>query len=159
VHVQGVIEAEKPSSQPTKPTVPSADITPTVAAVTHTPLSVSLSSKQQQSLPTQQQQQQQPSLPPASSNRILPSNVVVVQQQQQPSPPAAAQLSSKVVQQAHGSTKVPARGAVALPGSAESHFFLSHSQSTGGDQTNAIYLELQQLGFTCWYTYAGSAYR
>jgi hypothetical protein len=56
-----------------------------------------------------------------------------------------------VQQQARGSTKVPARGVVALPSSAESHFFLSHSQSTGGDQTNAIYLELQQLGFTCWY--------
>jgi hypothetical protein len=31
------------------------------------------------------------------------------------------------------------------------HFFLFHSQSPGGDQTSAIYLELQQLGFTCWY--------
>jgi hypothetical protein len=40
---------------------------------------------------------------------------------------------------------------VPLPGDAESHFFLSHAQSTGGDQTNAIYLELKQLGFTCWY--------
>jgi hypothetical protein len=56
-----------------------------------------------------------------------------------------------VQQQAHGSTKVLARGVVPLPGDAESHFFLSHAQSTGGDQTNAIYLELQQLGFTCWY--------
>jgi hypothetical protein len=43
------------------------------------------------------------------------------------------------------------RGAVPLPGNAQSHFFLSHAQSTGGDQTNAIYLELQHLGFTCWY--------
>jgi hypothetical protein len=32
------------------------------------------------------------------------------------------------------------------------HFFLSHCQGTGGDQTNAIYLELRQLGFACWYS-------
>jgi hypothetical protein len=25
------------------------------------------------------------------------------------------------------------------------HFFLSHCQATGGDQTNAIYLELREL--------------
>ena len=42
-------------------------------------------------------------------------------------------------------------GAVRLPGGVASHFFLSHCQSTGGDQTNAIYLELRQMGFTCWY--------
>jgi hypothetical protein len=41
-------------------------------------------------------------------------------------------------------------GAVQLPGGASNHFFLSHCQATGGDQTNAIYLELRQLGFSCW---------
>ena len=42
-------------------------------------------------------------------------------------------------------------GAVPLPAGALTHFFLSHSQATGGDQTNAIYLELRQMGFSCWY--------
>jgi hypothetical protein len=47
----------------------------------------------------------------------------------------------------------PARtAAVALPSDARMHFFLSHCQGTGGDQTNAIYLELRQLGFACWYS-------
>ena len=41
-------------------------------------------------------------------------------------------------------------GAVMLPSGAQSHFFLSHCQATGGDQCNAIYLELRQLGFACW---------
>jgi hypothetical protein len=72
------------------------------------------------------------------------------QQQQQRPPPQPQPQQQQQQQQAHGSTKVLTRGAVPLPGNALSHFFLSHSQSTGGDQTNAIYLELQQLGFTCW---------
>jgi hypothetical protein len=42
-------------------------------------------------------------------------------------------------------------GTVPLPAGALTHFFLSHSQATGGDQTNAIYLELRQMGFSCWY--------
>ena len=29
--------------------------------------------------------------------------------------------------------------------------YCSHSQSTGGDQTNALYLELERLGYHCWY--------
>eukprot|EP00935_MAST-01C_sp_MAST-1C-sp1_P001606 g1606.t1 len=29
--------------------------------------------------------------------------------------------------------------------------FASHAQATGGDQANAIYLELERLGFTVWY--------
>ena len=33
----------------------------------------------------------------------------------------------------------------------DNHFFISHCQSTGGDQANAIYLELERLGFACWY--------
>jgi hypothetical protein len=87
----------------------------------------------------QQQQQQQPSFPPShSTNSPAPVQLV-----RQPSH--------------HSNNKVPAGvgvGAVPLSGDAESHFFLSHTQSTGGDQTNAIYLELQQLGFTCWYVTA-----
>ena len=27
----------------------------------------------------------------------------------------------------------------------------SHCQSTGGDQANAIYLELERMGFKAWY--------
>jgi hypothetical protein len=42
-------------------------------------------------------------------------------------------------------------GTLPLQGDSHNHFFLSHCQSTGGDQTNAIYLELQKLGFSCWY--------
>jgi hypothetical protein len=42
-------------------------------------------------------------------------------------------------------------GTIPLPGDSHTHFFLSHCQGTGGDQTNAICLELQKLGFTCWY--------
>ena len=41
-------------------------------------------------------------------------------------------------------------GSIPLPGDALTHFFLSHCQATGGDQTNAIYLELRQMGFSCW---------
>jgi hypothetical protein len=42
-------------------------------------------------------------------------------------------------------------GGVPLPSGTRTHFFLSHCQATGGDQTNAIYLELRNLGFSCWY--------
>ena len=50
-----------------------------------------------------------------------------------------------------GGTKTAQGRPVPLPGDSDNHFFLSHCQSTGGDQTNAIYLELRQLGFACWY--------
>jgi hypothetical protein len=55
-------------------------------------------------------------------------------------------------QQQHQVTAGPAAraGPVPLPDNARNHFFLSHCQGTGGDQTNAIYLELKQLGFSCW---------
>ena len=39
---------------------------------------------------------------------------------------------------------------VALPEGATKHFFLSHSQATGGDQSNALYLELERMGLKCW---------
>ena len=42
-------------------------------------------------------------------------------------------------------------GVILLPGDSHTHFLLSHCQSTGGDQVDAIYLELQKLGFSCWY--------
>jgi hypothetical protein len=47
-------------------------------------------------------------------------------------------------------TSMPARSTVPLPSNMENHFFISHCQSTGGDQANAIYLELERLGFACW---------
>jgi hypothetical protein len=79
------------------------------------------------------------------------ASVTLTSKQQQPSPLIVLQPPLQQ-QHSHHSNKVPATtGAVLLPGNAHSHFFLSHSQSTGGDQTNAIYLELRQLGFTCWY--------
>jgi hypothetical protein len=75
--------------------------------------------------------------------------------------PAAAQLASNTpsrtikLQQAHqqGPAAAVKAGPVSLPGDARMHFFLSHCQGTGGDQTNAIYLELKELGFSCWYRY------
>ena len=42
---------------------------------------------------------------------------------------------------------------VALPEGATKHFFLSHSQATGGDQSNALYLELERMGLKCWVRY------
>jgi hypothetical protein len=71
-----------------------------------------------------------------------PSRPLQQQQQQQ----------QQVQQQQHQVTAGPAAraGPVPLPANARTHFFLSHCQGTGGDQTNAIYLELKQLGFSCW---------
>jgi hypothetical protein len=59
---------------------------------------------------------------------------------------------SKAVRPQHQVSIGPAAkgGSIPLPGDASNHFFLSHCQATGGDQTNAIYLELRQLGFSCW---------
>jgi hypothetical protein len=114
-----------------------------VAAVVVTPAakSVTISSQQHQKpsllMLEHSPSHQQPSFRPPSHPTSIPTPVKLVLQQRH-----------------HSHNKVPAGvgvGAVALPGDAQSHFFLSHAQSTGGDQTNAIYLELQQLGFTCWY--------
>jgi hypothetical protein len=141
--------AEKPSSQIASTIMPPSPVdvgvSDVAAAVVVTPAakSVAMSSQQHQKpplpMPEHPPLQQQPSFPPSHSANA----------------PAPVRL---VLQQSHHSkNKVPAGvvglgvGAVALPGDAQSHFFLSHAQSTGGDQTNAIYLELQQLGFTCWY--------
>jgi hypothetical protein len=106
------------------------------AAVTSTAMSATLLSSKPQKppLPLQQQPplQQHTSSPPLSK------------------PPSVSARPAQQ-QQSHHSNKVPvSTGAVSLPDGAQSHFFLSHAQSTGGDQTNAIYLELRQLGFTCW---------
>jgi hypothetical protein len=61
-------------------------------------------------------------------------------------------ILSKAVQLQHQVSIGPAArgGSIPLPGDASNHFFLSHCQATGGDQTNAIYLELRELGFSCW---------
>jgi hypothetical protein len=87
-----------------------------------------------------------------------PVEAGVLQQEQHQSaavPLAASNAPSRIVQQqprqqvATGPEPVRT-AAVALPSDARMHFFLSHYQATGGDQTNAIYLELRQLGFACW---------
>jgi hypothetical protein len=57
-------------------------------------------------------------------------------------------IQGKALGDRRASTKVRA---VPLPADTLTHFFLSHSQATGGDQMNAIYLELRQMGFSCWY--------
>jgi hypothetical protein len=134
-------EVGKPSSQAALETLPSPPADVAVAAPTAA-ISVTLSSKRQQQPLPMLQPTLQPS--PPSLSTATPVSAKPAQQQQQ----------QQQQQRSRHSNKVPATGltgAVALPDSAESHFFLSHSQSTGGDQTNAIYLELQQLGFTCWY--------
>jgi hypothetical protein len=60
--------------------------------------------------------------------------------------------SAKPPPPSHPHQSNPAKAdTVPLPAGALTHFFLSHSQATGGDQTNAIYLELRQMGFSCWY--------
>jgi hypothetical protein len=141
----------KPSSQiastimpPSPADVGVADAAAAAVVVTPAARSVAISSQQHQKpplpMPEHPPLKQQPSSPPLHSINA----------------PAPVRM---VLQQSHRSSKnkVPAGvvglgvGAVPLPGDAQSHFFLSHAQSTGGDQTNAIYLELQQLGFTCWY--------
>jgi hypothetical protein len=82
------------------------------------------------------------------------------QQASKPNEPSAASIMpSRTTPQQHkvrtalprGNTKTAQGRPVPLPGDSDNHFFLSHCQSTGGDQTNAIYLELRQLGFACWY--------
>jgi hypothetical protein len=49
---------------------------------------------------------------------------------------------------------MPSGSAIPLPDKMDNHFFISHCQSTGGDQANAIYLELERIGFACWYDFA-----
>jgi hypothetical protein len=151
---------EKPSSQIALANLPPSQAevaVSAVAVVTPAAKSVTISSSQQHQKPSlsmpehpplqqqqQQQQQQQPSFPPSHSTNS-PAPVQLVRQQSHHS------------NNNNNNNKVPPGvgvGAVPLPADAESHFFLSHAQSTGGDQTNAIYLELQQLGFTCWYVTA-----
>jgi hypothetical protein len=160
----GGLEAEK-HSQPTLTTVPSSPAADTVAAQSmgqQPSLRLQQQEQQQQQEEEEQQQQQQEQQQQQQQQEEEQQQQQQQQQEQQPQQqqqqqPSLASLSSNtpaqhrvLQQQARGSTKVLARGVVPLPGNAESHFFLSHSQSTGGDQTNAIYLELQQLGFTCW---------
>jgi hypothetical protein len=90
-------------------------------------------------------------LPPAM-RPMAPSNKA--KQEQTRAAPSASCPPSKTVQLQHQPTNggpTANVGSVPLPSGARTHFFLSHCQATGGDQTNAIYLELRQMGFSCWY--------
>eukprot|EP00935_MAST-01C_sp_MAST-1C-sp1_P000509 g509.t1 len=40
---------------------------------------------------------------------------------------------------------------VELPPGMDDHFFLSHTQATGGDQCQSLYLDLLRMGFRCWF--------
>jgi hypothetical protein len=64
---------------------------------------------------------------------------------------SASQSVGKGSKSNTGRTSMAAKSTVPLPSKMENHFFISHCQSTGGDQANAIYLELERLGFACWY--------
>jgi len=73
------------------------------------------------------------------------------QSKPQSTTPTSGNVPSALLQQQHQVVTGPAKGgSVLLPDDAHMHFFLSHCQASGGDQTNAIYLELRQLGFLCW---------
>ena len=89
--------------------------------------------------------------------RPVDTGVLQQEQRQLAAAPSASNAPSRIVQQQLrqqvATGPEPARtAAIALPSGARMHFFLSHCQGTGGDQTNAIYLELRQLGFACWYS-------
>jgi hypothetical protein len=105
---------------------------------------------------------------PHKSTMVPHTSQVVSKQASQNASPQASKpnvplatntVPSRSTQQQHqvaaalpqGGTKTAQGRPVPLPGDSDNHFFLSHCQSTGGDQTNAIYLELRQLGFACWY--------
>ena len=96
------------------------------------------------------------------TSQIVPRQASQISSLQAPKPnvPSATNITpSRSTQQQHqvvaalpqGGTKTAQGRPVPLPADSDNHFFLSHCQSTGGDQTNAIYLELRQLGFACWY--------
>jgi hypothetical protein len=91
----------------------------------------------------------------ASTSEARPQVSVRSQLEQQQRPLVARPPSnthSKTLQPQRQVSNGPTAegGTIPLPGNARTHFFLSHCQATGGDQTNAIYLELRQLGFSCW---------
>jgi hypothetical protein len=91
-------------------------------------------------------------LPPAM-RPLAPSNKA--KREQTRAAPSASCPPSKTAQPQHQLTNggpIANVGSVPLPSGARTHFFLSHCQATGGDQTNAIYLELRQMGFSCWYS-------
>jgi hypothetical protein len=90
------------------------------------------------------------SVPATHTTYSQPAATAPIQQQITATPPNKPKEQS-AKQSSRQTTKTPAAvGRVPLPGNARNHFFLSHCQATGGDQVNAIYLELQQLGFSCW---------
>jgi hypothetical protein len=120
------------------------NVPPSTSAVA--PRTLNTSSQQVSQIPLQQASKnssQQPSTPnEPSATGITPSRTT--QQQHQ----VIAALP-------HGATKTAQGRPVPLPGDSHNHGTSSsvaaRALGTGGDQTNAIYLELRQLGFACWY--------
>jgi hypothetical protein len=123
------VEATGPT-QP-QPTLVSADSQiQHTAATQHTPYPQSAAQQQVSTTPSPEPVHQD-----HKSHTTFGSKAKLVGQQHQP-------ITGPKTKRA---TTVP------LPANARTHFFLSHCQSTGGDQTNAIYLELERIGFSCWY--------
>jgi hypothetical protein len=146
------LKAAAPAVQPAS--TPNEDTT--------SPLQAPDTSRQTALQPAQQQLEPKtsPAVSQASTISILHQQHAsqIASQQPRNEPSAASSTLSKNTHQQHKvGTALPqgageaTGGAVPLPGGSHTHFFLSHCQSSGGDQTNAIYLELRQLGFTCWY--------
>jgi hypothetical protein len=135
-----------------------ADLTALTSAHLHDPPKTTssqddaLTTTDLKALPSVRQGSIGPTVPPAKSSH---SSNRPKQEERQHCKPIAAQSASnppsKTVQPQQQYTGLITKGgSVPLPANARTHFFLSHCQATGGDQTNAIYLELRQMGFSCW---------
>jgi hypothetical protein len=105
-----------------------------------------------EALPSMRQSSTGPTaLPEARPQASSTSKQAQHQRRQLIAAQSASNPPSKTVQpQQQHTGPITKGGSVPLPGNARTHFFLSHCQATGGDQTNAIYLELRQMGFFCW---------
>ena len=138
-----------------------ASTTPLVGALsvqqqsTLTPAALPSAALAPTALPSATKQQAPSKAQPAPPTGPKPKPQSKPQQKPQSKPqstaPTSGNVPSSLLQQQRQVVTGPAKGrSVLLPDDAHTHFFLSHCQASGGDQTNAIYLELRQLGFLCW---------